>query len=234
MFTIDAHPEGLHTFCMTFVPGQALLASAGKDGVRVWDLIRREEAYHLDTSGSDVSSLSCSPDGRYLVVCQDTVPKMIRVWDWNADRIEKVLDVDENSVVQCSIYSPDGQTLAIGGYRRRNWTMDYSIRRLNTKTWKPRRLLDGHEHQTGFLAYSPDRTLLAPAADARVAVSLVSGQPTRPTSAPLAAMKQPPRHGRLERLALMPLSDRYVDRHDEAVAVSDDVDLAAPAAARPP
>src|SRR5262245_9137634 len=163
MFTFEAHPRGLNTCCMTFIPGdKPLLATAGNEGVRVWNLTTREVIQHLDTNDEDPSALTCSPDGRLLVLCQGKYPTMIRLWDWAKNRVVK--EIDGGYQVQCAIFSPDGKSLAIGGYRAGRPVIDYSVRRLRVASWQPQWLLRGHTDQTGFLTYSPDNTLLASAA----------------------------------------------------------------------
>lgn len=160
MYTFEAHPRGLNTFCMTFIPGEKpTLATGGHEGVRVWDLTSRKEIRHFDTGGEDLSSLTCSPDGRLLVLCIGEHPTMIRLWDWAKDKLEK--EIDGGSKVQCAVFSPDMKTLAVGGYRTLRTGSDYSVRRLRAATWSPQRLLHGHTYQVGFLAYSPDGSLLA-------------------------------------------------------------------------
>lgn len=160
MFTFEAHKGGLNTFCMTFIPGATpLLATAGTEGVRVWDLTARKEIRHLPTDEEDCSSLASSPDGRWLVVCQGDDPTMIRVWEWAKNRIVK--EIDGGLRVQCAVFSPDGESLAIGGYRDGRSEIDFSVRRLRVATWSPQRLLRGHENQTGFLAFTRDGSMLA-------------------------------------------------------------------------
>jgi len=160
MFTFEAHSGGLNTFCMTFIPGEKpLLATAGDDGVRVWNLTSRETISYLDTGENEPSSLTCSPDGRLLVLTQGNRPTFIRVWDWNRNRVVK--EIDGGTHAQCALFSPDQTTLAIGGYRFTRSRVDYSVRRLSASTWRPQRLLQGHEDQTGFLAFSPNGDFLA-------------------------------------------------------------------------
>jgi WD40 repeat protein len=154
---------------MTFIPGDTpLLATIGEEGVHVWDLAKREVIRHLDTDGEDPAALTCSPDGRLLVVCEGNHPTMIRLWNWSKDRVVK--EIDGGSQVQCAVFSPDGRSLAIGGYRLARAALDFSVRRLRVSTWKPQWLLRGHRNQTGFLAFSPDGSLLASAAADKKAI----------------------------------------------------------------
>lgn len=79
-----------------------------------------------------------------------------------------------------------------------------------------------------------DSAVLAPPPDARVAVALVPRQSERPTLLAGAAVEQSLGHGRLEELALMALPRRDVDGNDEAVALTNQVDLRAKATTRTP
>src|SRR5689334_11082740 len=58
-----------------------------------------------------------------------------------------------------------------------------------------------------------------------IAIPLVGPQPQRPASLAAAPVEQPPGHRGLERSALMRLSGRQMDAHDEAVAVAGQMDL---------
>ena len=160
MFTLEAHPEGLNTFCMTFMPGEApLLASAGKEGVRVWDLRQRSQVCELSVDGHSVSSLSCSPDGTQLVVAHSDSPTIVHIWDWAKKKLLR--EINGGRMVQCAIFSPDGQILALGGYTFKGSARDNAIRRMNLATGHWRRSLQGHTGQTGILDFSSDGTLLA-------------------------------------------------------------------------
>src|SRR5205085_923817 len=71
-----------------------------------------------------------------------------------------------------------------------------------------------------------------PAADARIAVTLVPRQVARPTAPTTAAGEQLSGHRRLERLTLVRLPGRDMDRQDEPAAVTDQIDLRPEPAAR--
>jgi WD40 repeat protein len=145
---------------MTFIPGpKSILATVGVEGAHVWDLATRRVLRRLETNDNDIQCITCSPDGRLLVISQGKNPSTLRLWDWRADRVEKA--IAGGTMAQIALFSPDGATLAIGGYRHTPDGGDYYIRRLRVGTWSPQRLLRGHYQQTGFLAFSPDGELLA-------------------------------------------------------------------------
>src|SRR5262249_35876829 len=62
--------------------------------------------------------------------------------------------------VQTLAFSPDGKTLASGGF-------DRLILLWDTRTWKPREPLEGHTSDVTCLAFSPDGTRLASVASGR-------------------------------------------------------------------
>lgn len=164
MFILNAHPKGLNTFCVTFLPGnEARLASAGEEGVCIWDLVQQKELLRLELGGESPSSLTCSPDGRHLAIAFDRPRPRFYIWDWAANKVEQAIALEEGSRLQCALFSPNGKSLTLAGARGVGlYARDYSIREYNTATWKPRRrLLRGHTDQSGFLAYSPDGRLLA-------------------------------------------------------------------------
>jgi WD40 repeat protein len=161
MFTLDGHPGGLNTSCLGFAPrGRPVLASAGIDGIKVWDPQRRALLRTLDTGGQDCSSLAFAPDGERLVVPQGRRPARVRIWEWASGRLEQ--ELIGGDMTHSAVFSPDGRTLAAAGHdRERRRAMRYPVRRWNLATGHQRRLLPGHDDQVGFLAWSPDGALLA-------------------------------------------------------------------------
>jgi hypothetical protein len=161
MFTLDGHPGGLNTSCVAFAPrGRPVLASAGTDGINVWDPQRRALLRTLDTEGQDCSSLAFAPDGERLVVPQGSQPARIRIWEWATGRLER--ELNGGTMTHSAVFSPDGQSLAAGGHDRdSSHRLIYPVRRWNLATGRQRRPLPGHDNQVGFLAWSPDGALLA-------------------------------------------------------------------------
>src|SRR6516164_8156463 len=74
-----------------------------------------------------------------------------------------------------------------------------------------------------------DPSAAQPPPDARVAVPLVAGQPLRPPPAASSSGQIHSLHGRLERLALVPLAAGNVDAQHGPLAVAQQVDLGAEA-----
>jgi WD40 repeat protein len=161
MFTLDGHPGGLNTSCLAFAPrGRPVLASAGTDGIKVWDTHRRALLRVLDTEGQDCSSLAFAPDGERLVVPVGSRPSRVRVWEWATGRLEQ--ELNGGAMTHSAVFSPDGRTLAAAGHDRvRGRRLRYPVRCWNLATGRQRRPLPGHDDQVGFLAWSPDGELLA-------------------------------------------------------------------------
>jgi hypothetical protein len=89
-----------------------------------------------------------------------------------------------------------------------------------------RLILPGRDHLLDLAAP-------APASDAWVTVALVPSQAVRPAFLTRAAVQQPPSQGRFQELALVTLPRRDVDGNNEAVAVTNQMDLCAKATTRP-
>src|SRR5262249_29215556 len=75
--------------------------------------------------------------------------------------------------------------------------------------------------------------LSAPAPDAWITIALIPRQAARPALVTAATMEQPLGHGRFKVLALVTLPRRDVDRNQETVAVTNQMDFCSKAATRP-
>jgi hypothetical protein len=97
----------------TLHPDGTVLAGVGNDRVvRLWDVASRRQLTTWTPPTSDnISDLTFSPDGRYLVtVSYDTADSGIaQVWDLRSRRPVATL-----TGVSTAAFSPDGKTLATG------------------------------------------------------------------------------------------------------------------------
>jgi WD40 repeat protein len=107
--------EGEALRSVAFSPDGTILASAGGNNedfaIWLWEVSSGESLGTFDGHSGIVWGLAFSPDGQMLVsVSSDATAK---VWDWRAGTLIKSLDFP-GEVVSVS-FSPDGQSLAVGG-----------------------------------------------------------------------------------------------------------------------
>ena len=138
--------------------GSALAVShgdAGKPGsaaVRIWDA--RTGALRLEIKSDSLSnSLAWSPDGRTLYSGQGGT---VKAWEAATGAATWKGGVGDGGGTQCLAVSPDGSTLAAGGY-------DGGVRLLDARTGKPARALQRHSSSVARVAWSPDGSTLAAA-----------------------------------------------------------------------
>ena len=109
--TLTEHiqPVGNSSF-LQFSPDGTLLASAGYDArVILWDTTTWQSVRRLSGHEGRLVSLTFSPDGRRLVSC-GTFDNCCNLWD--VETGQPLATFTGNT----ADFSPDGNTLAIGGY----------------------------------------------------------------------------------------------------------------------
>jgi WD40 repeat protein len=141
---------------LAFTPDGTVLASAGgntKDfALHLWDVATGQSLSTLSGHTGIVWGVSFSPDGQMLAsVSSDATAK---IWDWRNGTLLKSLDFP-NQVVSVS-FSPNGQTLAVGGVDEpQGQLQNAAIWTFSVSSWKP--LLKLPEYiDIGAMAYSPD------------------------------------------------------------------------------
>ena len=141
---------------LAFTPDGAVLAAAGGNtddfAIQLWAVVSGRSLGELDGHKGIIWSLAYSPDGKMLAsVSSDHTAK---IWDWRNKTLIKSLDFP-NQVVSVS-FSPDGQTLAVGGVDLpQNQVQNATIWTYAVGSWQP--LLKFPEYMNiTALAFSPD------------------------------------------------------------------------------
>ena len=134
---------------ISFSPDSTMLASGGRRGVKLWDVITGETISHIPFAPkSRVRLISFLPDGEtlaYRVSGED----FTRLWDVTTQtQVRRI----ENEFVNCWAFSPDGNTLAS--------TSGRIIELLDVETSQSIAILEGHLQEIVSVSYSPDGNTL--------------------------------------------------------------------------
>lgn len=128
----------------------------------------------LDSGGHMglVSSVVFTPDGKYLV--STGYDKVIRVWDWQAGQVVRVLrgqvGAGDEGRINAVALSPDGRRLAAAGQMALRGQLAQPIRIYDFETGELVQLLTGHTGKIIALAFSPDGMRLLSGSGDRTAV----------------------------------------------------------------
>jgi RNA polymerase sigma factor (sigma-70 family) len=128
--------------------------------VRLWDTATGEERCRLSWADDSLCfRLALTPDGHGLVTVHDfswqerKEPRDVLVRLWDLDRGREVSQFPGPRSVGSVAFSPDGRTVAAGGYR--------TVYLWEPASGKERARLTGHRSEVSSLAFSPDGRLLA-------------------------------------------------------------------------
>ncbi len=148
--------EGEALRSLAFSPDGTALASAGGNSedfaIRIWDVGSGQLLRTLDGHTSIVWQIAFSPDGQMLAsVSSDGTAK---VWDWRTGAVIKSLDFPDQVV--SVTFSPDGQTLAVGGVEA--WP-NAAIWTFSVSSWQPETKLSEYWNIPAIV-YSPDGQVL--------------------------------------------------------------------------
>ena len=153
---------------IAFSPDGTTMATASGDSraVTLWDVATGRERASLADHQGPIWSVAFSPDGRLLAAASggcrrwpspagDGQVGEIRLWDLSGCKPKpRASLVGHGYGIVSAAFSPDGTTLASGGFDRAVKLWDVAAGR----EWAT---LDGHEGWVAAVAFSPDGTILA-------------------------------------------------------------------------
>jgi WD40 repeat protein len=114
---LDFHCEHDGFGLIAFSPDGRQLAGANSDFLVLWDTGTGSELKRYSTGGEPVSSMTFSPDGRYIAVGQATTNPSILVWDLTRDSRLDGLTGHKGDVTSLA-FSQEGLRLASGSSDR--------------------------------------------------------------------------------------------------------------------
>lgn len=116
ILTVQSAPA-LPVYTLAWSPDGGKLASGGEDpDINIWDAATGKLIQNLQRQAGAVRTLSWSPDSTHLVsASQEGFPDTVQIWDVASGRVRFSPTVGEALV---AAWSPDGETVAIGGFGR--------------------------------------------------------------------------------------------------------------------
>jgi WD40 repeat protein len=167
---------------LAFTANGSILAAAGGNrtdfAIHLLDVISGQPLRDLNGHTGIVWSLAFSPNGQMLASVSSD--KTARIWDWRNGTLLQALEFP-GEVVSVG-FSPDGQTLAVGGVDEpKNQIRNAAIWTFSVDTWQP--LWKVTEYlNISAMAYSPDGNWLVGGGTSRnVQVWMPTGGPARRT-----------------------------------------------------
>ena len=138
-------------YCVSFSPDRQTLALGSDETIQLWDASNFVEIRTLTGHTDTVRNLSFSADGQMLV---SRTNETIRVWNVsNWENIQNIQTIHTHPIYSVS-FSPNGQTLASGGY-------DETIRLWDVSSGETIQTFLGHKSFVYSVSFSPDGKTLA-------------------------------------------------------------------------
>jgi len=126
--------------------------ATGTNEVRLWDAETGELKYALEGHSTITESVAFSPDGSMLASAGH-VDGAVRLWDVRAGKLRQ--EIKAHDAPTAVAFSPDGKTLATGGY-------DGALKLWDVGGGAPKRSLDYAPNAiVGSIVFSPDGRLVA-------------------------------------------------------------------------
>ncbi|MFB2970819.1 protein kinase [Aerosakkonema sp. BLCC-F183] len=163
--TLPGHSNSVSS--VAFSPdGQTLASGSGDKTIKIWYIRSGQLKTTLTGHSNDVKSVAFSPDGQTLASSSEQLKlpiwldrdhtvddNTIKIWDISSGQLKTTLTRHSNPVYSVA-FSPDGQTLASGGW-------DNTIKIWDISSGKLKTTLTGHYHRVYSVAFSPDGQTLA-------------------------------------------------------------------------
>lgn len=158
--TLDVPAYQVRSLAFT-ADGRLLISGGNEDNtIRLWDTANGEALRTLEMPTNAVNDLAISPDGLVLAAIGHSTHNsgntywsgnddIVMLWDVDSGQLLRSIEPDIWNVSSIA-FSPDGLTLAVGGYD--------GIGLWDTVSWERLHTLDTH---TNNLTFSPDGRLLA-------------------------------------------------------------------------
>jgi WD40 repeat protein len=146
----NAHAKGVA--CLYFHPSGKRLASAGEDGIRIWDLARGAVSRTLSGHEQLLLSIAFSPDGRYLA--SGSLDHTIRMWEVESGKQVWSLRPGCQWAGDCVAFSPDGRLVA-------SEREDKVLALWAASSGECLRVFAGHEDHLNAIAFGPGGSWLA-------------------------------------------------------------------------
>ena len=141
---------------LAFTPNGSVLAATGGNtddfAIHLLDIVNGQPLSDLNGHTGIVWNLAFSPNGQMLATVSSD--RTAKIWDWRSGTLLQSLDFP-GEVVSVS-FSPDGQSLAVGGVDQPQNQIRYAaIWTFSIDTWEPLSKVTEYLNITA-MAYSPD------------------------------------------------------------------------------